>query len=97
MSDLQRRADRMKEVVSALNHLFQADSSQPLIRFDPESPEVSLIHCYILCPVELGLEVRLASAQECGVSCFNRLRASSNILQGHAAESYFEFNMVSIN
>jgi threonine aldolase len=92
IGDFGRRAQRMKEVVSALTPLFQSETGTRLVRFDPEIPEVSLVHCYISCPVELGLEVRLVSAQECGVSCFSRLRPSSV----STGESYFEFNIVSI-
>lgn len=62
----------------------------PKIRFDPEIPEVSLVHLYINSPVSVCKEVRDSVLVETKISCFNTVRQSAF---DPSNWSYFEFNL----
>lgn len=80
-------------------------TGEPLLRFDPPVPVVSLVHVHLACDVETATRARDAAAAETGVVCFSRIRpvevgphASATATGGGGGvRCYFEFNMGPLN
>lgn len=94
-NDFLARKARLVEVIAALTDKFISNKSNPLIRFDPPIPQVSMIHVYLNVNTEICIKARDATIQEVGISCFARIREAT--IGKTKDQSYFEFNMGPLN
>jgi threonine aldolase len=92
------RAERMRAVARLLTALFQKDGRErQIIRFDPEVPEVSLVHVYLRGPsAEALLQIKDRVVRETSIACFTALKPSPPSVAS-VGEFYFEFNVVSLS
>ena len=97
------KKERLQEIVKLLSDTFIDQSKRPreccdsagnpLVRFDPPVPQVSMIHVYVRCDAGTAMKVREEVLAATGVSCFTRIRPAPHTVY---TESYFEMNLVCI-
>lgn len=86
-----QKKKKLRKIAAAM---AQSGSISDVLAFEPQSPEVNMVHCYLRMPIDDATRIRDVVENELGVSVFHRLRP---VLEKDGFRSCFELSIGEAN